>query len=238
MGSAQSKIQKIYSKDPDTNIKNDASNNARPCSNVNQLNQTKIEDGGKQTIINTCKPTSSDDTDQNSDISFPSDSAFNNITSSESNPEIGKDQSENQNKESNDKDTIENQNEENQETTEGYNEPNNNQQNISQNEGSINNQDIINIPNEAEPEENNKDINSKPEENNRDMDNLVGRMLADNLNTEKEKNINQEIDVNENNNLEETNSDIPAPSNIEDTQKTLVKLPSSLSLNHGPRIMG
>ena len=232
MGSAQSKIQKIYSKDPDTNIKNDASNNTRPCSNVNQLNQTKIEDGGKQTIINTCKPTSSDDTDQNSDISFPSDSAFNNISSSESNPEIDKDQSENQNKESNDKDTIENQNEENQETTEGYNEPNNNQQNISQNEGSINNQDIINIPNGAEPEENNKDINSRPEENNRDMDNLVGRMLADNLNTEEEKNINQEIDVNENNNLEETNSDIPAPSNIEDTQKTLVKLPSSLSLNH------
>jgi len=68
MGSAQSKIQKIYSKDPDTTIKNDASNNARPCSNVNQLNQTKIEDGGKQTIINTCKPTSSDDADQNSDI--------------------------------------------------------------------------------------------------------------------------------------------------------------------------
>lgn len=48
---------------------------------INQLNQTKVEDGGRQTIINTCKKDDDgrDAPDFNTKVDFPDDNTFDNI---------------------------------------------------------------------------------------------------------------------------------------------------------------
>ena len=85
--------QKEYDRLKSRNTKLDVNNEKRAPSSksentmknstcVNQLNQTKVEDGGRQTIINTCNQNSEPDNkelDVNTVIDFPDDQTFNNI---------------------------------------------------------------------------------------------------------------------------------------------------------------
>ena len=77
------KEKKIFSntESKKNNIQNyDSTNKNKDNSyNINQLNQTKVEDGGKQTIINTCGKQDLTQSDIDSQIEFPKNETFNSI---------------------------------------------------------------------------------------------------------------------------------------------------------------